>query len=148
MDGGFAYCGADRSFCGKCFYQHYQRVFPMKKKQNKSAAKSKSKKAPAKKPAKKGAFGLPYGDRVLVKPLAPEEVTSFGLIIPDTAKEKPEQGTVVAVGPGKKGDDGKIIPISVAIGDRIMFSKYGYEEIKISGTEYYLIREDSITYIF
>ena len=130
------------------FYQHYKRVFHMKKKQKKSVARSKPKKAPANKLAKKGAFGQPYGDRVLVKPAAPEEVTSFGLIIPDTAKEKPEQGIVVAVGPGKKSDDGKVIALSVSVGDRIMFSKYGYEEIKINGTEYYLIREDSITYIF
>ncbi|MBI2004999.1 co-chaperone GroES [Patescibacteria group bacterium] len=120
----------------------------MKKKQKKSATKSESKKAPAKKPAKKGALGQPYGDRVLVKPAAPEEVTSFGLIIPDAAKEKPEQGTVVAIGPGKKNDEGRVVPLSVKVGDRIMFSKYGYEEIKINGTEYYLIKEDSITYLF
>ena len=91
---------------------------------------------------------MPYGDRVLVKPAAPEEVTSFGLIIPDTSKEKPEQGIVVAVGPGKKNDDGKVVPMGVKVGDRIMFSKYGYEEIKLNGVEYYLIQENSITYIF
>lgn len=109
-----------------------------------------------KKPARKakksvsGGLGLgqPYGDRVLVKPAAPEEVTSFGLIIPDTAKEKPEQGVVVAVGSGKKNDEGRIIPLSVKAGDRIIFSKYGYDEVTIKGTEYYLIREDSITFVF
>jgi len=101
----------------------------------------------AAKPQKKG-LGQPYGDRVLVKPAPQEEMTSFGIIIPDTTKEKPEQGTVVAVGPGKKSDEGRVIPLSVKVGDRIMFSKYGYEEIKINGAEYYLIREDSITYIF
>jgi chaperonin GroES len=84
----------------------------------------------------------------LVKPAAAEEKTSFGIIIPDSTKEKPEQGTVVAVGPGKKNDEGKVVPLSVKVGDTIMFSKYGYDEVKINGSEYYLIREDSITFIF
>lgn len=122
--------------------------------------KSKAKKAPARAkkisakkpaPAKKSALGMPYGDRVLVKPLSAEEtgtVTSFGIIIPDTAKEKPEQGRVVAVGAGKKGDDGKVIPVQVKVGDRVMFSKYGYDEVKIGGTEYYLIAESSILMVF
>ena len=99
------------------------------------------------KPAAKG-LGQPYGDRVLVKPAPQEEVTSFGIIIPDSTKEKPETGTVVAVGPGRRGDDNELVPLGVKVGDRIMFSKYGYEEVKINGTEYYLIREDSITYVF
>lgn len=88
----------------------------------------------------------PMGDRVLVKPAGLEEgmVTSFGIVLPDSAKEKPEQGKVVAVGPGKKGDDGKLIPVSVKVGDKVMFSKYGYDEVKVDGTEYYLIREDNI----
>jgi chaperonin GroES len=98
--------------------------------------------------SKNKGLGQPYGDRVLVKPAAAEEKTSFGLIIPDTTKEKPEQGVVVAVGPGKKNDAGHVVPLSVKVGDRIMFSKYGYDEVKINGTDYYLIREDSITYIF
>jgi chaperonin GroES len=112
---------------------------------------NKTKKAPAKKTAKpavkKSVLGTPYGDRILVKPLSAEEtgtVTSFGIIIPDTAKEKPEQGRVVAVGAGKRGEDGKNIPLSVKVGDRVMFSKYGYDEVKIGGTEYYLIAESSI----
>jgi chaperonin GroES len=113
----------------------------MKKKTKKMATR----KAAA--PARAG-VGVPYGDRVLVKPLPAEETTSFGIIIPDSTKEKPEQGTVVAVGPGKKNDDGRTVPMSVKVGDKIMFSKYGYDEVKINGTEYYLIREDSITYIF
>ena len=111
----------------------------------------KIKKAPKKRPITKSAkstLGQPYGDRVLVKPAAAEEKTSFGLIIPDSTKEKPEQGTVVAVGPGKKNDDGKVVPVGVKVGDKIMFSKYGYDEVKINGADYYLIREDSITYIF
>ena len=113
---------------------------PLRKAQKNLTSGKKSHKSPL-------GLGQPYGDRILVKPAAAEEVTSFGLIIPDTAKEKPEQGTVVAVGPGKKTDDGKVIPLSVKVGDRIMFSKYGYDEVKIKGTEYYLIREDSITMI-
>lgn len=86
------------------------------------------------------------GDRVLVKPVSKEEgvTTSFGIIIPDTAKEKPEQGTVVAVGPGKKNDDGKIVPVSVKVGDKVMFSKYGFDEIKVEGVEYYILPESSI----
>jgi chaperonin GroES len=109
---------------------------------------TKSKKSSVGTLSSKGRLGTPYADRVLVRPVAPEETTSFGLIIPDSTKEKPEQGVVVAVGPGKKSDDGKMIPLSVKVGDKIMFSKYGYDEIKLSGVEYYLIREDSITYIF
>ncbi len=112
--------------------------------------KKKASKSPKKvqKKAQKSALGLPYGDRVLVKPITAEETTSFGIIIPDTTKEKPEQGVVVAVGPGKRGDDNVLIPVAAKVGDRIMFSKYGYDEVKINGTEYYIIREDSITYIF
>ncbi|MDP4020488.1 MAG: co-chaperone GroES [Candidatus Adlerbacteria bacterium] len=85
------------------------------------------------------------GDRVLVKPLSPEEgqTTSFGIIIPDTAKEKPEQGSVVAVGPGKY-EDGALVPVGVKVGDRVMFNKYGYEEIKIKGVEYFIVSEANI----
>lgn len=88
----------------------------------------------------------PLGDRVLVKPREVEDTKSpGGIIIPDTAqKEKPEQGTVVAVGPGKVGDDNDLIPVSVKVGDRVMFSKYGPDEIKIDGEEYYVIRESDI----
>ncbi|OGC88375.1 hypothetical protein A2419_00635 [Candidatus Adlerbacteria bacterium RIFOXYC1_FULL_48_26] len=95
----------------------------------------------------KNKLGTPYGDRVLVKPVTAAEVTSFGIIIPDSSKEKPEQGVVVAVGPGKRGDDNELIPVGVNVGDTIMFNKYGYDEVKIDGTEYYLIREDNISYI-
>ncbi|MES2203492.1 MAG: co-chaperone GroES [Patescibacteria group bacterium] len=117
--------------------------------------KAKSKKQPKKKAAvkkvkavtKKG-IGMPYGDRVLVKPEPTEETTSFGIISPDTSKEKPEQGVVVAVGEGRTATDGTLIPVRVKKGDKIMFSKYGYDEVKINGADYYLIREDSITYIF
>jgi chaperonin GroES len=98
-------------------------------------------------PTKASGLGTPYGDRVLVKPKAAEEVTSFGIVIPDSTKEKPEQGVVVAVGTGKVADDGTLVPMRVQVGDTIMFNKYGYDEVKIDGTEYYLIREDNITYI-
>jgi chaperonin GroES len=124
-----------------------------KTKKAKAAKKPAAKKAPAKAAAKapavkKNPLGTPYGDRVLVRPQPAEEKTSFGIIIPDQAKEKPEQGIVVAVGEGKMGQDGKILPMRVGVGDKIMFSKYGYDEVKIDGAEYYLIREDSITFIF
>ncbi len=111
------------------------------KKKNKPAGK---KAAVKKMPNKAGV--TPVGDRVLIKPLSQEEdmTTSFGIIIPDTAKEKPEQGRVVAVGEGKRGDDGKLIPLSVKVGDKVMFSKYGYDEIKVGGVEYFIVREESI----
>lgn len=90
---------------------------------------------------------MPLGDRVLVRPGFPDEAkkTKSGIIIPETVnKERPEQGEVIAVGEGKTTDDGKIIPMKVKIGDRILFSKYGPDEVKIEDTEYYILREDSI----
>lgn len=89
---------------------------------------------------------MPIGDRVLVKP---EEVgdtkSPGGIIIPDTAqKEKPERGKVIAVGPGKRGDGGDLIPVSVKAGDIVIFSKYGYDEVKIGDEEYYIISESNI----
>ncbi len=114
----------------------------------KKAAPKKTQKA-AKKTApveavKKNALGTPYGDRILVKPQAAEATTSFGIIIPDGSKEKPEQGTVVAVGEGKMGQDGKVIAMRVKVGDRIMFSKYAFDEIKIDEEEYLILKEDTI----
>lgn len=89
----------------------------------------------------------PIGDRVVIKPLLPEEagtMTASGIIIPDTVgKEKPERGTVIAVGPGKY-EGGKLIPIRVKVQDVVVFSKYGYDEVKVDGVEYLIIREDSI----
>lgn len=87
---------------------------------------------------------VPLGDRVLLKPLPAETTTSFGIIIPDNAKEKPEQGVVVAVGQGRRGDDNELLPLQVKVGDKVMFSKYGYDEIKVDGVEYFLVREDNI----
>lgn len=100
-----------------------------------------------KKETKKTKINLqPLGDRVLVKPQEVEDKKSpGGIIIPDTAqKEKPERGRVVAVGLGKRGDDGKLVPVSVKVGDKVMFSKYGYDEIKIDDEEYYIISESNI----
>lgn len=88
----------------------------------------------------------PLADRVLVKPEeTADEKSPGGIIIPDTAqKEKPERGVVVAVGPGKRGDDNEIIPVSVKVGDKVMFSKYGYDEIKIDDVEYYIVSESNV----
>ena len=89
---------------------------------------------------------IPLGDRVLLKPLSDEDKkTASGIIIPDTiSQEKPEQGKVIAVGAGRIGDDGKIIPVSVKVGDTVIFSKYGPDEIKVDGEEYYILSEGSI----
>ncbi len=86
----------------------------------------------------------PLHDRVLVKRLSEEEKTKGGIIIPDAAKEKPIQGRVVAVGEGKKSDDGKLAPLSVKEGDTILFSKYSGNEIKIDGEEYLIMQESEI----
>lgn len=86
----------------------------------------------------------PLGDRVLVQPIEQEEVKKGGIIIPDTAKEKPQEGKVVAVGTGKRDEDGKLIPFEVKKGDRVLISKYGGTEIKIDGKDYLIMREDDI----
>jgi chaperonin GroES len=86
----------------------------------------------------------PLHDRVLVKRLEEEEVTKGGIIIPDTAKEKPIKGRIVAAGPGKSSDDGKVIPMSVKAGDNVLFNKYAGTEIKIDGVEHLVMREDDI----
>lgn len=90
----------------------------------------------------------PLADRVLVEPITDEErekTTKLGIIIPDTIeKEKSEKGKVIAVGPGKMTDQGKLIPLSVKKGQTIIFSKYGPDEIKVGEKEYYIIKEDNI----
>jgi len=86
----------------------------------------------------------PLHDRVLVKRLEEEEVTKGGIIIPDTAKEKPIRGEVVAAGPGKTSDDGKTIPMSVKTGDKVLFNKYAGTEVKIDDVEHLVMREDDI----
>ena len=87
---------------------------------------------------------LPLRDRILIKRLGEEEKTKGGIIIPDTAKEKPIQGKVIAVGAGKLDEDGKRIPLDVKKGDRVLFSKYAGNEIKINGEEHLIVREDDI----
>ncbi len=86
----------------------------------------------------------PLNDRVLVLRMDEEQKSPGGIIIPDTAKEKPMEGKIVAVGPGKMGDDGKRIPLEVKKGDRILFSKYAGTEIKLDGVEHLIMREDDI----
>lgn len=87
----------------------------------------------------------PLGDRVLVRTIEAETKTKSGIIIPDTAsKERPEQGVVVAVGAGRTTDEGKIISPEVKIGDTVIFSKYGPDEIKLDGEEYYILSESNI----
>ena len=86
----------------------------------------------------------PLHDRVLIKVLDSEEKTSGGLIIPDTAKEKPQEGEVVAVGPGAKSEDGKIVSMDVKVGDIVLFGKWSGTEIKIDGTEYSIMKESDV----
>jgi len=86
----------------------------------------------------------PLQDRILVKRVAEETTTKGGIIIPDTAKEKPAEGKVTAVGNGKVGDDGKRIPLEVKKGNRILFGKYSGTEVKIEGDEYLIMREDDV----
>ena len=86
----------------------------------------------------------PLQDRVLVKRLEEEQKTKGGIIIPDTAKEKPQQGIVVAAGPGKAGEDGKVRPLDVRKGDKVLFGKYSGAEITLEGDEHLIIREDDV----
>ncbi len=86
----------------------------------------------------------PLQDRVIVKRIAEEEKTKGGIIIPDTAKEKPQEGKVVAVGKGKVNDEGNLIPLQVKVGDRILFGKYSGSEIKLNGEEHLIMREEDI----
>ena len=86
----------------------------------------------------------PLQDRVIVKRLEEEEKTKGGIIIPDTAKEKPQEGKVIAVGKGKVTEDGKLIPLDVKVGDKILFGKYSGTEIKIDGEEHLIMREEDI----
>jgi len=86
----------------------------------------------------------PLHDRVLVRPLEADKRTAGGIIIPDTAKEKPQEGKVLAVGPGSRGDDGKIHPVAVKVGDRILFGKWSGNEVKIDGEDLMIMRETDI----
>ena len=87
----------------------------------------------------------PLGDRVLVEPKKEaDEIKKGGIIIPDTAKEKPMQGTVIAIGTGKRDDEGKLIPFTVKVGDAVLMPKYGGTEVKIDEKEYQIMREEDI----
>ena len=86
----------------------------------------------------------PLNDRILVKRLEGEEMTAGGIIIPDSAKEKPAEGEVMAVGPGKLNEAGQRVALNVAVGDRVLFSKYGGTDVKLDGEDYLIMREDDI----
>ena len=86
----------------------------------------------------------PLADRVIVRPLEAEEKTAGGLYIPDSAKEKPQQGEIVAVGPGKVADDGKSIAMEVKVGDKVLYGKYSGTEVTVAGEEYLIMRESDI----
>ena len=86
----------------------------------------------------------PLGDRVVIKPLPREELTKGGLVLPDTAKEKPQEGTVVAVGSGRMTEDGKRLPLEVKEGDRVVYGKYSGTELKLEEEDYLIVRESDI----
>jgi chaperonin GroES len=86
----------------------------------------------------------PLYDRIVIKRIEEKETVQGGIIIPDTAKEKPQEGEVVAIGQGKRLEDGKLIPLDVKVGDRILFGKYSGSEIKLDGEELLIIREDEV----
>jgi len=86
----------------------------------------------------------PLADRLVVKPIQKEEMTKGGIYLPDTAKEKPQEGEVIAVGPGRVTDDGKRIAMDLKVGDRVIYSKYGGSEIKIDDVEMIILRESDI----
>ncbi|MFA6572045.1 MAG: co-chaperone GroES [Bacteroidota bacterium] len=86
----------------------------------------------------------PLHDRIIVKPAEAAEVSKGGIIIPDTAKEKPQQGTIIAIGTGKVADDGKIVPMTVKAGDTILYGKYSGTEVNIDGEEHLIMRESDI----
>jgi chaperonin GroES len=86
----------------------------------------------------------PLGDRLIVEALEEEDTTSSGIVLPDTAKEKPQRGRVLAVGPGGRNDRGELIPLEVAEGDEVVYSKYGGTEIKIGADEYLILRESDV----
>jgi chaperonin GroES len=86
----------------------------------------------------------PLGDRLIVEVLEEEETTATGIVLPDTAKEKPQRGRVLAVGPGSRNDKGELVPMDLATGDEIIFSKYGGTEVKLGTDEYLILRESDV----
>jgi chaperonin GroES len=87
---------------------------------------------------------IPLADKLVLRPIVQEEVLSSGIVIPDTAKEKPNQGEVIAVGPGRRDDDGKIIPMDVRVGDRVLYAKYTGQEIKVENEELIVLKETDL----
>ena len=85
----------------------------------------------------------PLADRVVVEPLQSEEITAAGIVLPETAKEKPQKGTVLAVGPGKRDDSGNLVPLDVKVGDVVLYAKYGGTEVKLSGDRQVLVLRES-----
>jgi chaperonin GroES len=86
----------------------------------------------------------PLHDRVIVKPATPEETTKGGIIIPDTAKEKPMQGEVIAIGNGKVSEDGKVLPLALKVGDKVLYGKYSGTEISVDGEDFLIMRESDV----
>jgi len=86
----------------------------------------------------------PLGNRVVVEPIEQEDVTAGGIVLPETAKEKPQRGTVLSVGPGDRDDDGKRIPLDVTVGDTVLFAKYSGTEIKLDGKKLLILRESDL----
>lgn len=86
----------------------------------------------------------PLGNRVVVEPVEQEEVTSGGIVLPETAKEKPQKGTVLSIGPGERDDDGKYIPMDVKEGDKVLFAKYAGTEIKVEGKKLLILKESDL----
>ena len=86
----------------------------------------------------------PLGDRLVVEPKEREETTPSGLVLPETAKEKPQEGEVIAIGPGRRDDDGKRIAMDVSVGDRVLYAKYGGTEVKIDGKKLLILKESDV----
>ena len=86
----------------------------------------------------------PLGDRVVIEPIERDEVTASGIYVPETAKEKPQEGKVMAVGPGRRDEDGEYIPMDVAVGDRVLYAKYAGTEVKLEDKKYLILKESDI----
>ena len=86
----------------------------------------------------------PLGDRLVVSPIEEEEKTALGIVLPETAKEKPQKGEVLAVGPGRKDDQGKVIPMDIKVGDKVLFAKYAGTEIKMNDKQIIVLRENDV----
>ncbi len=86
----------------------------------------------------------PLGDRVVVEPIEQEEMTAGGIVLPDTAKEKPQQGNILAAGPGQRDEDGKRVPMDVKVGDKVLFAKYAGTEFKLDGKKLLILRESDL----